>query len=905
MDSHRWKRLEALYIAALELTPTERTVFLDEALTDDPTLRQEIEEMLSIDEESIALAVENRLFLQRKTQQLPQEDLIGTQMGPYRLEKLIGKGGMGEVYLAHRADDQYEQKVALKLVRHGYRNSQLLSRFRMERQVLARLTHPNITRLLDGGIDPDGRPYLVMQYVEGLPITKFCDKHQLSIEDRLKLFQTVCAAVQHAHQNLIVHRDLKPSNILVTEDGVVKLLDFGIAKLLNPDWEMSVAVTQSQVRLMTPEYAAPEQVRGASITTATDVYALGVLLYELLSGRRPYRLSNRIHAEMERIVCEVDPAKPSTALTEASEDQKVTSPEGISRARRTVLSRLKKILQGDLDNIVLMALRKEPERRYASAEQFAQDIKRYLSGRPVSAERDRLAYRAKKFVQRNKQAVAVASIALMFLIGFGVVMAMQAAQIADQAAVLATERDRAERTAQTATATTAFLEDLFKASNPFEATTDRRDTLRVRDLLDDGVKNVEKDLVDQPEVQAALLDVLGSVHLNLGDAETAQPLLSKALRLRRGLHPAGHEDVAESMAAMAALYRIQGANTEAEALLTESLAILETQFGETHPRIAADLHQLGIVRQNLGAYDEAKALYSQAQTMLLNLEPRDNLKITYIQNDIAEVLYLQNELNQADSLYRIVLGERKSLLGSDHPDVAGTMTNLGMVLHRKGELEEAQTTYEEALEMRIEVLGANHPHVAESYNNLAALLKAKREYEPAESMYRKSLAIKRNLYGASHPAIANVLHNLGALKKAARVYDEAETLYTEALVMRRELFGEVHPDVASTLNNFGILLKAQRKYDRAEPLLRESLAVNRQLLPADHPRIGLTLDSLGDMLFRVGQYEESEKILNEALSILQKHFPEDHRFVKNTTKSLEDLKEVYRVPSAEVRVAND
>ena len=387
MDAQRWGKIESLFFTAIELNPRERAAFLEAACDGDISLREELEAMLAADEDSMAFALESKFFSEESLKPDPSK-LIGMHIGPYRVEQIIGEGGMGTVYLAERDDEQFNQKVALKLVRPGYHSAELYRRFRIERQILARLTHPNITRLLDGGITPDGQPYLVMQYVEGRPITAFCDEQSLSIGERLSLFRTVCAAVHHAHRNLVVHRDLKPSNILVTDDGVVKLLDFGIAKLLEPELYVSKVVTQSQMRLMTPEYAAPEQVRGDTITTATDIYALGVLLYELLSGRRPYRLTSRIQAEIERIICEEDPQRPSTALTAGAQRTTVTTDptaEVLSRARRTGVSRLKKMLQGDLDNIVMMALRKEPDRRYNSAKQLAEDISSYLSGRPVDA----------------------------------------------------------------------------------------------------------------------------------------------------------------------------------------------------------------------------------------------------------------------------------------------------------------------------------------------------------------------------------------------------------------------------------------------------------------------------------------------------------------------------------------
>ncbi len=892
MDATQWKRLEALFIAALELEPADRAAFLDEACADDLELRNELESMLSTDEESIALALESRLLTQDDPTLPGSDALIGTHIGPYRIEKLIGEGGMGEVYLAMRDDDQFEQKVALKLVRPGYRSSQMLARFRMERQVLARLTHPNITQLLDGGIDQDGRPYLVMQYVEGISITKFCDKHALSIEERLNLFRTVCSAVQHAHRNLVVHRDLKPSNILVTEEGTVKLLDFGIAKLLDPEWDITMAVTQSQFRLMTPEYAAPEQVRGATITTATDVYALGVLLYELLCGRRPYSLSNRMQAEIERIVCDVTPTRPSTAISEADPARASITAETISKARRTGVSRLKKALQGDLDNIVLMALRKEPERRYASPDQFAEDIARYLSGRPVRAEKDRMAYRFKKFVYRNRRLVTVAAAALLLILGFSVIMTVQAIRISNQADVLAQERDRAQLEADKANQVAGFLEDLFKASDPFQDTPERRDTLRVRDFLAIGAQNVEKDLADQPEIQAALFDVLGRVHRNLGDFKSAQTLTEKGLDIRKNIYPTAHTDLAESMSEMGALYRDQGDFKSAEPLLEGSLQMLKSLHGNDHPFVADGLTSLGSLRQAQGEYALAESLYTEA----LQIDQRaavEEITIAADLNNIAAIHLMQGRFDEADSLFKIVLDIRQRVLGPRHPNVVETLNNRAFVLQKSEHFDEAESMFRTALEINREIFDDKHPRVVDATMNLGLLLKTAGKLDEAETLYREGLALHGEIYGNSHPNIATDLHNLGALLKAKEDYAGAAVAYEEALTLKRQLLGDMHPSTAATINNLGVLYKSESNYARAEPLLREALAINRKLLEAGHPRIGLTLDSLGDLLYKTKRYKEADAVFQEALEIFIDKFGPEHTYTKRAQASLDMVREAY------------
>src|SRR5215510_1167456 len=442
MKPERWEQIESLYYAARERDPGLRATFLVEACAGDESLRLEVESLLASDEQAGDFL--NTPAMKIATEEIAEErarSLVGRQLGHYRLLSQLGAGGMGEVYLAARADDQFRKQVAIKLVKRGMDTDNILRRFRHERQILAALDHPNIARLLDGGVSEDGLPYFVMEYIVGAPITEYCDSHQLSIEERLKLFRQVCAAVHYAHQNLVVHRDLKPGNILVTEEGAPRLLDFGIAKVFNPELASpTLDLTAPEMRLMTPEYASPEQVRGEPITTASDIYSLGVVLYELLTGHHPYSTRNLPPSEIIRIVCEKEPEKPSDSIADCG--LRIAD----SKSRWPLISRLKtrmwfltrdpqsairnpQSLRGDVDNIVLMALRKEPERRYGSAEQFSEDIRRHLEGLPVIARKDTLGYRSAKFLQRHKAGVAAAALFLTLVIGFIVSLAVKSAQV--------------------------------------------------------------------------------------------------------------------------------------------------------------------------------------------------------------------------------------------------------------------------------------------------------------------------------------------------------------------------------------------------------------------------------------------------------------------------------------------
>ncbi len=503
MDTKRWNKVQNLFEEALELEEAKRPAFLKQACAGDSTLFDEVMSLLEADMNANSLL--DGLALDAVD--LAKEfNRVGQQFGPYRIVREIGSGGMGSVFLAERVEGEFEQKVAIKLIKHGMDSKEILKRFQSERQIMARLEHPNIARLLDGGVTPDGLSYFAMEYVDGKPIDQYCDHNKLSVKKRLELFQIICSSVQNAHRNLIVHRDLKPSNILVKKDGTIKLLDFGIAKVLTPETNGGqpkfLTLTQTGAQIMTPEYAAPEQVKGEPVTTATDVYALGVILYELLTGQRPYRLQGRSPAEIERAITTSDPDKPSTVVKRKDQASE-TTPEKISELRGTEPSQLKRQLSGDLDNICLMALRKEPERRYSSPERFLDDVKRYLEGLPVIARKDTAGYRTQKFIRRHKTGL-VAAVGVVIMIA--IVVSFYTVQLKQ-------ERDRARLEATKARRVSDFLVDLFRVSDPSES---KGKTVTARELLDSGAVRIKEDLIEQPEIQATMMNVMGEVYTSLG-----------------------------------------------------------------------------------------------------------------------------------------------------------------------------------------------------------------------------------------------------------------------------------------------------------------------------------------------------------------------------------------------------
>ncbi len=887
ISPERWQRLEGLLDQALERPPDERAAFLDAACADDPALRQQLAAMLEAGAASLldeptgeGLAGLLQAVHAEGQEAAPETQRVGQHVGPYRLLRPIGRGGMGQVFLAVRDDEAFKQYVAVKVIRRGLDTEDILHRFRTERQILASLNHPNIARLLDGGATDDGLSYFVMEYIEGVPIHTYCDTHRLSIEDRLRLFQGVCAAVHYAHQNLIVHRDLKPSNILVTPDGVPKLLDFGIAKFLNPNLPgYTVPMTRTELRVMTPEYASPEQIRGETLTTASDVYALGVLLYELLTGQRPFHLIGRAQLELERVICETDPEPPSTAIRRADRhDGKTgtgTRSETPGRVRDMPPERLQRRLKGDLDTIVLMALRKEPERRYQSADHLLEDIKRHLAGLPVSAQRATVGYRARKFIQRHKLGVTAAAALVLLLIataslavGFAVVTSRQAKQIALEAAKAEQVKD--------------FMIRLFEVSDPENA---RGAEVKALELLDRGAEQVEIELADQPEVQAEMLGVMGVVYRQLGMYDKARPLLERSLAMRRGLFGQQHEDVAQSLYDLGWLLGEVGDYEASERLTRESLEMRLKLLGPKHPDVARSLNDLGGVMIARGAFDEAVPLFRQAVAMHREVSGDESRDLAESMVNLAWVLHEKGDYDEAEQLYRDALAMQRKLLGKDHPLITTTLNNLGALMYDKGAYREAEPFFREVLALRRRLLGPDHPLVGNSVNWMGRVMQRKGDYAAAESLYREAHAIHRNALGAEHPVVGRDLDFLGQVLHATGKDAEAEQTLREALAIFSTALPEAHPYTAQARLELGQVLLDQRRPQEAEDLFRHVLAFDRDTYGEEDERTVEAGLWLGAALAAQARYDEAEGLLLEGYAFFKDGQPQQ----KQARQALADL----------------
>ena len=794
-------------------------------------------------------------------------DYVGQMIGPYRVTRALGLGGMGEVVLAERADEQFRQQVAIKLVKRGLVSRQVRGRLKIERQILASLNHPNIAKLLDGGVTADGTPYIVMEYVEGEPIDLYCDRHHLSTRERLRMMLTVCSAVHAAHRNLVVHRDLKPSNILVTADGVPKLLDFGIAKLLDTRESMhTVAETRADIRLMTPDHASPEQILGLPVTTSSDIYVLGVLLYELLTGYRPFNLANKPLSSLERLICEQPPVAPSAAIAAARAAGKEAEIAAMADARSTSPTRWIKELRGDLDNIVLMAMRKEPERRYASVEQFATDIDLCLRGMPVIARTDNWGYRTVKFVRRHTMAVGLSSALVLLLAGFAVTTAIQSRRIEKERDAVAAQRARAEAERDRAESISSFLMGAFRVSDPSE---NRGNEIKAREILDRGAQRIDAELSGQPATQAAMLDTIGRVYFNMGLWSESEPLLERALAIRVPLLGESHPDVAESLGSLGRLRMEQGKYDEAEKLFERALRVSEQQLGPDSTQVADVLHDQGLFYHVTGKLDEAErtlrrslAIYRKASAPALVSTP--------VMSDLTHVLQARNDLPAAEELLRQALSADRRELGDDHPLYVLHLVRVAGVTQAQGRLDEAQDLFIRSIALLRQVYGDTHPETIDALIALGTLQQEKKDFDAAEKSFRTALELDRQLRGATHSYVGVDLMQLGSLAGARGRYQDAEKYIRESLAVLRANLPDIHPHVATGVANLGRTLLELGRLDEAESTLRQAIALVTEAFGADNENVAVAKISLARVLAGQRRAAEAEPLFREGYAVLLK-----------------------------------
>jgi len=848
---------------ARRLDPQQRRDYVDRACAGDERLFLTV--MAELGTVLPSMAADDK-DMDMRSSPYPQE-MTGTRIGPYRVVRSLGAGGMGEVFLAERADAEFEQQVAIKIVRSGPFARGVQSRLKIERQILAQLDHPNIAHLLDGGSFPDGTAYIVMEYIDGVPIDVYCDSNRLDVAARLRLFQTVCAAVHSAHQNLIVHRDLKPSNILVTTAGVPKLLDFGIAKLLDDRQagRHTLAVTQADIRIMTPDHASPEQVRGQAITTSSDVYVLGVLLYKLLTGTSPFVIPSMRLTDIERAICERDPPLPSHQCAKDDSEEA----RRIADARYTSPSRLRRTLNGDLDNIILMAMRKEPERRYGSAQQMAGDIQRYLDGKPVIAHGDSFSYRSSKFVRRHWLPVAAGASIFALILAFALTTYIQSLRITAERDRVAEQRERAERERVRAEEVSSFLVNLFKLSNPEE---NRGNQVTARELLDSGAKRLRAGLQDQPATKAALLSTVGAVYDSLGQYQDALPILNESLQLQPQAHDKSHIDTLLELgrARMGA-----GDLAGAEAPLQEALHLSQNDSGATSEESGRALWTLGELRQERGQLGEAKELYKRSLSILeTSVAPQTD--VSGVLDDLAQIYSSEHQWTLAKQTYERALEVDRRVLGDDHPRVAMHLNNLAVVAQNIGDLKQAEALYRDAIRRQERVYGSQHPETAADKGNYGLLLQREGRLAEAEPLLRDALAVTLSLYGPDHykvgysrVSLAILLHDKGDLRGAEGEFRQALTIYDKSLPAN-------HQWRAAALMHFARLLVDRGKPDEALVSSDQSLKIWKATSPTSTPSTALAHAIHAYALAHLGRSRESTDELTAAVPVLlQARGPDD------------------------------
>ena len=791
LTPQRLEQLQALFEQALERPAAERAAFLAAEARDDPGLQSEVLALIRAHERddtalrspvSASALAEAALGAGRR---------VGSRVGAYQVVRLIGIGGMGAVYEAARADDQYRKRVAVKFLDRPAASAEALRRFRAERQILATLNHPGIAALLDGGVSEDGQPYFVMEYIDGAPITAWCDERRLPIRERLALFQQVAAAVGSAHQSLVVHRDLKPGNILVGADGQVKLLDFGIAKLLRPEDDPDqLPATRAEHRTFTPEYAAPEQVRGLPVGTAADVYALGVVLFELLTGRRPFDFKGKLLAEIEQTVCEKAPPRPS-ALIDAARAP-LLGERSAARARAH--------LEGDLDAIVAVALRKEPERRYGSVDLLARDLAQHLAGHPVSARPDTLGYRVRKLVHRRKlETGAFAFAAISVATGFAGVT-IQANQAEQQ-------RQRAEQV-------TGVLSTMLGAADPASLGRD----VTVREVLDSAAARADT-LRNLPALEAEVRTIIGNTYMSLGEFEAAEAQFRRALAAQRIRSPAGDHATALTLTRLSHALEYIGAYEAADSVLQEATAALERHPHRRPLDQAAFLDQRGRILSRLGRNGEAEPVLQEALNLTRRYAGGSDSLLAYAYVNLG---YVKSELGQlaaSESLYVAAVAAARRAYGDEHPELAAILSPYATVLDRAGKAAEADSTFRIVLAMRRKLLGPEHPEYAWTMFNYADLMLAQGRYPEAARWAREVLALRGRTLPESHLAVSTSMSVLGRALGAMDSLAEGERWLRESLALRRRTLPEGHWIIASSESILGAHLALAGRFAQAESLL--------------------------------------------------------------------------------------
>ena len=860
MRPDRWERVQELFHLASAVPADERSSFLHERCGGDEDLMSEVISLLTSDREEAyidrALADVAHDVLHRESR--PAEAIPQREFGAWRAISVLGEGGMGVVYLAERAD--LGSKAAIKILRDAWLSPARRDRFAAEQRTLAQLNHPSIAALHDAGTLAEGTPWFVMEYVEGTPITEYCRKRECDVKERLRLFRAVCEAVQHAHSHLVVHRDLKPSNILVREDGSVKLLDFGISKQLD-SFDALVEQTRTAVRLMTPAYASPEQIRGDAVGVHTDVYSLGVVLYELLVGRLPFDLSGRSPGEAEKIILEREPERPSAAARRMEYTSKGAAP----------VARIGKNAWADLDVLCLTAMHKDAQRRYRTVDALVRDVDHFLKNEPLEARADSARYRIRKFASRHRRSLAAggAAIAAIVLLTAFYTYRMAAARNAAIA-----EASRAERLQK-------FTLDLLQGG---DQSVGPSDSVRVVTLVDRGVQEAQS-LTREPATQAAIYETLGNIYTKLGKYTRADTLLRASLDQRRRLFGSEHPDVAQSLVSLGELRVAQAEYDTAVTLINDGLAMARRTLPPNHPAIAKDVVSMGLALIEKGDYDKAISVLDTAVALQTSLNP-SSPELSEAISALANTHFYAGHYAVSDTLNRRALAMDRRIYGPAHAQVADDLMNLGAIQQEFGNFVEAEKFHRQALDITRKWYGENHPETASNLTLVGRALVSQKRLDEGAEMLKEAVTISERVYGPVHPRVASALNELGRVAQQQGKLDEAEANFRRIFQIYRTVYNDKHYYIGIAESNLAGVFHERKRYGEAERLFRDVLRRYSEVLTPEHQLVGIAKVRYGETLLAAGKREDALRELQTADAILAKQSSPPALWVERARKGL-------------------
>ena len=850
MESERWTRLQTLFHQAVDLAEPERDAFLLGNSADDPSLVADVKALL--DEDARSDFILDRGLDTFAANMLEHGDATPSgSFGPYRIVRRLGEGGMGVVYLAQRKD--IGAIAAIKILRDASLSPARRERFASEQRLLAQLSHPFIARLLDADTLADGTPWFVMEYVDGVTLTEYCRAHDVTLAERLGLFRDVCEAVQHAHQHLVVHRDLKPSNILVTSDGAVKLLDFGIAKQLE-SVEGRGDQTRTALRLMTPAYAAPEQIRGGRIGIYTDVYALGVVLYELITGRLPFQA--REDQDIEAVIAAQEPEAPSVAAR---------------NTQRRPSAHLGKSEWADLDVLCLTAMHKDPARRYATVDALIRDVDHYLRGEALEARKDSVSYRLRKFVRRNERSVIAVSMAIVFAVGLVAFYTVRLAHARNDAVIAAAKAQRVQR----------FTLDLFEGGDKLAGPAD---SLRVVTLVDRGVTEA-RSLDAEPAAQAELYLTLGGIYQKLGKLTRADSLIQLALNRRQTLLGGRHPDVAATLVALGRLRIDQARFEDAEKLIRQGLTLATAALPPGDPGIISATAALGRVLQERGSYAAAIPVLADV-VHLSEAAHASSGEVAASISALADAHFYAGHRDASDSLNRIVLVAYENLYGKRHPLVSDILVNLGATEQERGNYVSAERYNRQALAITRDYYGPTHFETASKLTLLGRALVFQNRFPEADSLLREALAVRERVYGPVHPAVASTLNELGSIAYQQGRFDDADGWWTRTLSIYRSIYGDHHYLIGVATSNLATAQYGRKNYPRAEALYRDAIRSFTETQGPDHLNTGIAHVKLGRTLLKENRFGDARIESLAGHDILVKQASPSLSFLQNSLKDL-------------------